>query len=132
MTLVYIAATVGILWLIIQLWPVSSLTYVNSKEWDPSQKRWSNVRMLDIRDSSEYWQDHIPGSINISIGRLSAVWMKELSPDQEVMIFSRNWLSRQKAARILARRGFRQLYAVKGCYFAMNRKGESSEHKHCY
>ncbi|PYE45432.1 rhodanese-like domain-containing protein [Paenibacillus barcinonensis] len=132
MTLVYITAGAGILWLIVQLWPVSSLTYVSRKEWDPSHKRWSDVRMLDVRDSSEFWQNHIPGSINISIGRLSAVWSKELSPDQEVIIFSRNWLSRQKAARILARRGFKQLYAVKGCYFDINRKGESCERKYCY
>ncbi|PZT52839.1 rhodanese-like domain-containing protein [Paenibacillus silvae] len=132
MTLVFIAVAIGIIWLIIQLWPVSSLTYVNSKEWDPSLKRWSDVKMLDVRDSSEFWENHVPGSINISIGRLSAVWMKELSPDQEVLIFSRNWLSRQKAARILARRGFKRLYAVKSCYFARNEKEDSCERKCCY
>ncbi|MBT2286091.1 rhodanese-like domain-containing protein [Paenibacillus polymyxa] len=114
-------------WLLIQLWPVSSLTYVDMKEWDPSHDRWSNVKILDVRDASEYWESHISGAINISVGRLPIVWQKELTCDDEVIIFSNNWLNRKKAARILARRGFRKLYTVKG-----NRKGESCEHKYCY
>ncbi|WP_440108890.1 rhodanese-like domain-containing protein [Paenibacillus sp. QZ-Y1] len=132
MTLIFILAGLLIIWLLVQLWPVPSLTYVDSKEWDPLDDRWSNVKILDVRDSSEYWLSHIPDSINISIGRLPVVWHKELSPHNEVIIFSRNWLTRRKAARILARRGFYQLYAVKGCFLSVNRKGESCEHKYCY
>lgn len=130
MTLVYIAAGILVVWLLIQLWPVSSLTYLDMGEWDPSHERWSNVKILDVRDSSEYWESHIPGSINISIGRLP--WQKELSRQDEVIIFSSTWLKRKKAARILARRGFRQLYMVKGCCLSKKRKGESNEHKYCY
>ncbi|PYY25951.1 rhodanese-like domain-containing protein [Paenibacillus illinoisensis] len=130
MTLVYIAAGMLVVWLLIQLWPVSSLTYVDMEEWDPSHERWSNVKILDVRDSSEYWESHIPGSINISIGRLP--WQKELSRHDEVIIFSSTWLKRKKAARILARRGFRQLYMVKGYCLSKKGKGESIEHKYCY
>ncbi|WP_337031480.1 rhodanese-like domain-containing protein [Paenibacillus illinoisensis] len=119
-------------WWLIQLWPASSLTYVDMKEWDLSHDRWSNVKILDVRDSSEYWENHIPGAINISVGRLPIVWQKDLTPDDEVIIFSNNWLNRKKAARILARRGFRKLYIVKDCYLSTNRKGGYCEHKNCY
>ena len=132
MTLVYVGVGLLVSWLFIQLWPVSSLTYVNSQEWDPSLERWSNVKILDVRDASEYLQGHIPGSINISIGRLPVVWNKEMSSDEEVIIFSQNWLTRKKAARILSRRGFRYLYAVKGCYLSIDRKEESCANKYCY
>lgn len=131
MTLVYIVVSLLAIWLFIQLRSVSSLTYVDSQEWD-SLLEHSNVKILDVRDSSKYVQGHIPGSINISIGRLPVVWNKELSPDQKVIIFSENWLTQKKAARILSRRGFHYLYAVKGCYLSTNRKEDSCANKYCY
>ncbi|MGG0822538.1 rhodanese-like domain-containing protein [Paenibacillus turicensis] len=132
MTLIYIVVSLLAIWLFIQLRPVSSLTYVDSQECDSLLERWSNVKILDVRDASQYLQGHIPGSINISIGRLPVVWNKELSPDQKVIIFSENWLTQKKAARILSRRGFQYLYAVKGCYLSMDRKEECCANKYCY
>lgn len=33
-----------------------------------------------------------------------------------VIIFAKDWLQRNKASRILARKGFKELYAAKGCF----------------
>lgn len=109
-----------------------ALTYVHPEEWDLLSVRWSNAKILDVRDASEYWDGHIPGSVNISVGRLPVVWRKDLSPADEVIIVSRNWFQREKAARIPARRGFHRLYAVKGCYLPLKRGGELYERKCSY
>ncbi|GGF70376.1 hypothetical protein GCM10010912_14420 [Paenibacillus albidus] len=119
MTMVYILTGLFGLWLLIQLWPLRALTFIRSEEWDPFRKRWENVKILDVRDASEYSIRHIPGSINISIGRLPFLWSKNLAPNDEVIIFSSSWVQGKKAARILARRGFQDLYAVRSCYLTM-------------
>ncbi|MEK4438954.1 rhodanese-like domain-containing protein [Paenibacillus sp. FSL K6-2862] len=113
---------VGLLgsWLLIQLWPLRSLTYIPVEEWEPLKERWVYAKILDVRDASEYEAGHIPGSINVSIGRLPLLWGKHITPSDEVIIFSRSWIQSRKAARILARRGFRSLYAIKGCYLSMS------------
>ncbi|MBY9078131.1 rhodanese-like domain-containing protein [Paenibacillus sp. HN-1] len=131
MTFIYFVVGILLLWALVQLWPVPSLTYVDGEEWDPSFVRWSQVKLLDVRDSSEYWEDHLSDSINISVGRLPVVWGKDLSPDDEVVIVSRNWLQQRKAARILARRGFRRLYAVRGYFLPMRRREESCKCNCC-
>ncbi|MNV69217.1 Thiosulfate sulfurtransferase GlpE [compost metagenome] len=131
MTFIYFVVGILLLWALIQLWPVPSLAYVDAEEWDPSLVRWSKVKVLDVRDASEYWKDHLPDSVNISVGRLPVVWGKELSLDDEVVIVSRNWLQQRKAARILARRGFRRLYAVRGYFLPMRRREESGKYNCC-
>lgn len=130
--IVYILGGIMLGWIWIQLMPVSALTYLDSREWDEQPERWLNVKRLDVRDANEYWEDHIPESINISVGRLPIMWRKDLSPDDEVVILSRTWLQRKKAARILARRGFHRLYAVKGCYLPLKQEGGQYEHKCSY
>ncbi|MDF9839576.1 MULTISPECIES: rhodanese-like domain-containing protein [Paenibacillus] len=128
MIIFYIASLLVLWWILIQLLPVPFLTCVNRKEWSLLEDRWSKAKLLDVRDTNEYREGHIPGSINISVGRLPVVWKKDLSAEDEVIIFSHNWLQRKKAARILARRGFTRLYAVKDCFLPLNRERECYEY----
>uniref|UniRef100_UPI00406CC524 rhodanese-like domain-containing protein n=1 Tax=Paenibacillus sp. FSL R7-0345 TaxID=2954535 RepID=UPI00406CC524 len=132
MTIVYTAGVIVLWWISVQLLPVPTLTYLNRKEWSILDDRGANAKILDVRDANEYREGHIPGSINISVGRLPVVWNKDLSPEDRVIIFSRNWLQRKKAARILARRGFTKLYAVKGCFLPRNHEAEGYEHTCSY
>ncbi|OMF15536.1 MULTISPECIES: rhodanese-like domain-containing protein [Paenibacillus] len=126
MTLIYILLGLTGIWGLTQLWPLRSLTYINIEDLDLTQERWGKVKILDVRDASEYWTGHIPGTINISVGRLPVLWSKHIEPHDEVFIFSRSWIQRKKAARILARRGFRQLYAVRGCFLSTNKGNVAS------
>lgn len=132
MTIVYSASVMVLWWIFVQVLPIPSLTYLNRREWSLLDDRWLGAKILDVRDANEYWEGHIPGSINISVGRLPVVWNTDLSPEDEVIIFSRNWLQRKKAARILARRGFTKLYAVKGCFLPQKHEGEGYEHTCSY
>lgn len=95
------------------VWPVPGLRFVEAGDicgldLPPQTKK------LDIRDASYYEECHLDGTINISLGRLPFVWDKELSPADPVLILTDRRFAAMKAARILRRRGFRQLYAVRG------------------
>ncbi|WP_052339230.1 rhodanese-like domain-containing protein [Gorillibacterium massiliense] len=72
-----------------------------------------NLKMLDIRDSADYLEQHLPETINISLGRLPFVWDKELSPDNHVLIMGEKRRHCKKAAHILKRAGFVHLYILK-------------------
>ncbi|MVO98766.1 rhodanese-like domain-containing protein [Paenibacillus lutrae] len=105
-------------WLIRSFWPLSGLNIVRSAASgthaaqeipsDPS------LKILDVRDSLDYDQCHLPGSINISIGRLPFVWDKELSPEEPVLILADSRRKILKAARVLKNRGFAEVYALRG------------------
>ncbi|MGG3455711.1 rhodanese-like domain-containing protein [Paenibacillus rhizolycopersici] len=95
------------------VWPVSGLTFVEAGALcgfgvPPQTKK------LDVRDAFDYEECHLDGTINISLGRLPFVWSKELSPGDPVLILTDNRYAAMKAARILRRRGFQQLYALRG------------------
>ncbi|MGN7759971.1 rhodanese-like domain-containing protein [Paenibacillus sp. 22594] len=88
-----------------QIWPVRSLSYINARDWVQAKER-LNLKMLDVRDASDYLEEHISGSINISLGRLPFVWQHDLSPDDGVIILSNTGYHSNKAARILRKHGF--------------------------
>lgn len=72
------------------------------------------MKLLDVRDAMDYEACHVNGSINISLGRLPALWKKELSPEDSILIIADRDYERRSAARILRRRGFRKLYTGEG------------------
>ncbi|MCK8487468.1 hypothetical protein CA600_05210 [Paenibacillus sp. VTT E-133280] len=115
-TLLYILAGAVILWVLRGFWPVPSFQYVPCHELEKARNQ-SSVKILDVRDASDYLHGHVPGSINISLGRLPYVWHKELSNDDSVIILSSSCYQSNKAARILHKRGFRQLCAAQGDFF---------------
>lgn len=132
MVIIYLALGWLAVWTLVQLWPVTVLTYIDAADWNPAEPRWTGKKIVDVRDASEYWQNAVPGSINISIGRLPVVWRKDLKAEDEIILLGRSGLQRKKAARILARRGFRHLYAVKGCHWPLAAKRQKLEHPPCY
>ncbi|WP_410511293.1 rhodanese-like domain-containing protein [Paenibacillus sp. BR2-3] len=111
--LLYFSAGAVVLWFLRHFWPVRSLSYVKAHDWVQT-KDCLNLKMLDVRDASDYLKEHIPGSINISLGRLPYVWQHDLSPDDDVLILSNNWYQINKAARILRRHRFHSLFAIQG------------------
>lgn len=112
-TLLYFLTGAVVLWLLRQLWPVHSVSYMNAHNWVQAKES-LNLKMLDVRDASDYLEGHISGSINISLGRLPYVWQHDLFPDDNVLILSNNWYQSNKAARILRKHGFHSLFAIQG------------------
>lgn len=101
-------------WLLRRTWPTKGLTFIDPNKLCDASEMPEQIIKLDIRDASFYQECHMNGSINISLGRLPFVWRKELSPEEPVLILSDNKYTVKKAARMLRRRGFRQLYALRG------------------
>lgn len=112
-TLIYFLIGAMVLWFLRQIWPVRSLSYIKARDWVQVKER-LNLKMLDVRDASDYLEEHISGSINISLGRLPFVWQHELSQDDGVIILSNTGYHSNKAARILRKHGFRNLYTIQG------------------
>ncbi|MHA0857225.1 rhodanese-like domain-containing protein [Paenibacillus sp. CMAA1364] len=67
-------------------------------------------KLLDIRDALDYEACHVPGSVNISLGRLPYVARKDLEPEHSVIIIGKKDRKSKKAARILKKKGFRKIY----------------------
>lgn len=113
-TLLFILAGAVILWILRHCWPFHVLIEVNQLNCIEAKGRNRSLKLLDVRDASEYLTGHIPGSINISTGRLPYVWQLNLSPDDDVVILSDNAHQRNKSARILRKHEFRHLYVWHG------------------
>lgn len=112
-TLLYFLTGAVVLWYLRLLWPVRSLSYISVHNWVQAKES-LNLKMLDVRDASDYLEGHISGSINISLGRLPYVWQHDLFPDDNILILSNNWYQSNKAARILRKHGFRSLFTIQG------------------
>ncbi|MFE5318167.1 rhodanese-like domain-containing protein [Paenibacillus sp. NPDC056579] len=67
------------------------------------------VKVLDVRHPMDYYKQHLPGAINIYIGRLPHVRKKELSQTDEIVIVSSSDYKIKKAARNLQKSGFTNL-----------------------
>ncbi|WP_080837412.1 rhodanese-like domain-containing protein [Cohnella massiliensis] len=124
-TLLYILAGAVILWVLRVYWPVPWLRYVQGHEWLDAARNNLNMKILDVRDAFDYQERHFPGSINISLGRLPYVWHQELSTRDDVLILSASRYQSNKAARILHKRGFRQLHAIRGNFLQLTCKEEN-------
>lgn len=72
-----------------------------------------SVKILDIRDPVDYEKGHLPGAINIYVGRLPYVSHKELTITDEIIIISSSLYHIKKAARILLKAGYRHLHSHK-------------------
>lgn len=111
--IVYVLSALILVKILQYVWPVHSLRYTDIQSFrNLADESPANLKMLDIRDVVDYQVNNVPGSINISLGRLPYVWHKELSPEDSVLILSGSSIKNNRAARILQKQGFKYLYAA--------------------
>lgn len=97
-----------------ELLPVQGLSYIDAKELnDLTSPAHTEMKWLDVRDSSDFERCHLEGAINASIGRLPFVWHKDFSVNDTVLIFADSSRLVNRAVRYLRRQGFSDLYAVR-------------------
>lgn len=72
--------------------------------------------VVDVRESWEYAQGHVPGAKLISLGDLSRR-LKELDPAQPVAVICASGSRSQSAAALLGQQGFETVYNVVGGTF---------------
>ena len=84
-----------------------------------AQKLNDEVLLLDVRTPSEYKAGSIAGAINIDIQ--SASFTDEiavLNKDKPVLLYCRSGMRSAKAMAIMKKKGFQELYNLKGGYLA--------------
>ncbi len=76
----------------------------------------SGVQCVDVRTASEYREGHIPRSINMDI--LDSTFVEKadslLQKERPVALYCRSGKRSQRAARLLAERGYRVYELAKG------------------
>jgi rhodanese-related sulfurtransferase len=71
------------------------------------------AQLIDVREPDEYAAGHILGARNIPLTQLR-MRMKELRQDQPIYLYCQNTLRSGRAAQMLYRKGYRDLYQLKG------------------
>jgi rhodanese-related sulfurtransferase len=71
------------------------------------------AQLIDVREPDEFASGHILGARNIPLSQLR-MRMKELRKDQPIYLYCQNGLRSGRAAQLLYRKGYRDLYHLKG------------------
>jgi rhodanese-related sulfurtransferase len=71
------------------------------------------AQLIDVREPDEFAAGHILGARNIPLTQLR-MRMKEIRNDQPIYLYCQNGLRSGRAAQMLYRKGYRNLYHLKG------------------
>jgi rhodanese-related sulfurtransferase len=71
------------------------------------------AQLIDVRESNEFEAGHILGARNIPLTQLKTR-LKELRPDKPVYLYCQSGLRSGRAAQMLKRKGYGELYHLKG------------------
>ncbi len=71
------------------------------------------AQLIDIREPKEYEGGHILGARNIPLSQFK-MRMKEIRPDQPVYLYCQNSMRSGRAAQMLNRKGYKDLYQLQG------------------
>ncbi|MEY9095930.1 rhodanese-like domain-containing protein [Paenibacillus sp. RC84] len=109
-----IIAGMMVLALVLNWLPVKGLNYLSQEKAREllASKEEGRIKVLDVRDASDYEEASGFPSINMSVGRLPYLWKDEFSPEDRVLLVGDSNRHIKKAARFLKRRGFKGLYAM--------------------
>ena len=91
--------------------PVKEVVFVSMEELCHIKEQ-EPVQILDVRDPVDYEQKHLKDAINIYIGRLPFVSLKELEEERKLFIVASSPYVIHRAARILKKAGYSQLYGL--------------------
>lgn len=69
--------------------------------------------LLDVREAHEFAFAHIAGSVSIPLA-LIPLRLKELDPEQEIIVICHHGMRSQQAARYLEQQGFKHIVNLSG------------------
>ncbi|WP_234972854.1 rhodanese-like domain-containing protein [Paenibacillus vortex] len=90
--------------------PITGLRFMKCSDLRLAQKECPELKLLDVRDVSEFMANPWKETINISLGRLSYVWDQELKTDDSVVIVTPKRSAGFLAARKLKKAGFTSIF----------------------
>lgn len=71
------------------------------------------AQLIDVREPNEYNGGHILGARNIPVTQMKQR-MKEIRPDKPVYLYCQSGLRSGRAAQMLYRKGYRDIYHLQG------------------
>ncbi|HEX8904315.1 MAG TPA: rhodanese-like domain-containing protein, partial [Longimicrobiaceae bacterium] len=104
---------------------VGSVDYVTADELD-ARRVTGEVEIVDVRNPSEYEGGHLPGAVNLPLGRL-AERLGELPRDRTLVVYCQTGARAGAAAALLKARGFTDVVHLAGDYAEWSRAGRPVE-----
>ncbi|WP_051024244.1 MULTISPECIES: rhodanese-like domain-containing protein [Bacillus] len=71
------------------------------------------AQLIDVREPNEFEGGHILGARNIPMSQMKTR-LKEIRPDKPVYLYCQSGLRSGRAAQLLYKKGYRQLFHLKG------------------
>lgn len=71
------------------------------------------VQLIDVRESADFENGHILGSRNIPLSQLKTRLI-EIRPDKPVYLYAQSEVVSGRAALLLKKKGYNELYQLKG------------------
>ncbi|WP_047984269.1 rhodanese-like domain-containing protein [Ornithinibacillus californiensis] len=101
---------------------IKNITTMDAK--DKLQEK--HVQLIDVRTPGEYNRNHQKPFRNIPLYELTQR-LTELDKSKDIVVICQSGLRSSKAARVLKRKGFTQIYNVKGGLGAWKRNENKTE-----
>ncbi|BCS96787.1 hypothetical protein DSLASN_24190 [Desulfoluna limicola] len=100
--------------------PVKSIKPERAKEMMASGDGWV---LLDVREPSEYDEGHLEGSVHMPLFDTGKRAM-ELQKEGAILVYCRSGSRSKLASRILAAKGFDEVYNIEGGILAWQDQGQ--------
>lgn len=91
----------------------TNITMIDSQEMKTLLKN-DEVQLVDVRTVKEFNENYIEGAENIVFDDNFDQKLEELQKDKPVIVYCRSGRRSAKCADILAQRGFKKIYDLKG------------------
>jgi rhodanese-related sulfurtransferase len=91
---------------------------------DEFREGYRKAQLIDVREPNEFDGGHILGARNIPMSQMR-MRMKEIRKDKPVYLYCQNTLRSSRASQLLKRKGYNDLYQLKGGFKQWNGKIKS-------
>ncbi len=91
---------------------------------DEFREGYRKAQLIDVREPNEFDGGHILGARNIPMSQMR-MRMKEIRKDKPVFLYCQNTLRSSRASQMLKRKGYNDLYQLKGGFKQWNGKVKS-------
>lgn len=88
-------------------------TYLNVLTEEQFREGYRKAQLIDVREPQEFEKGHILGARNIPITQMKQR-LVEMRKDKPVYLYCQNSTRSARAAQLLHKKGFEQIYQLKG------------------